>query len=224
MYKNVISKVRTGEVRLSYCHLLEPVKPKDRPNADPKYNCVLLIPKTDAQTMANIRSTIEATAQAALATKFGGVMPPDIYSCIHDGDGVKPNTGRPYGDEAKGHWVLNASSGQKPGVVKQTGVNSQGKPVFVDVPPQEIYSGMYGEVILNFFPYTNGRIGIGCGLNNILKTRDGAPLSGGASADEDFGGVMAGSEAANDFAGNGGMATQPVMRRDPVTGKPIPVT
>ena len=32
----------------------------------------------------------------------------------------------------------------------------------------------------------SGNKGVGAGLNNVIKTEDGARLSGGRSADEDF--------------------------------------
>jgi Protein of unknown function (DUF2815). len=53
---------------------------------------------------------------------------------------------------------------------------------------EEIYSGMYGRVSLNFFAYnTNGNKGISCGLNNVQKTKDGAKLGGGkTNAQDDF--------------------------------------
>ena len=51
---------------------------------------------------------------------------------------------------------------------------------------------MYGRVTVRFFGYSNsGNKGIGCGLGNVLKTRDGEPLAGQASAASDFAGVGA---------------------------------
>ena len=49
---------------------------------------------------------------------------------------------------------------------------------------------MYARVTINFFGYnTAGKRGVGCGLGNVMKTRDGEPLAGGASAAADFAGV-----------------------------------
>ena len=46
---------------------------------------------------------------------------------------------------------------------------------------------MYARVTINFFGYmSNGKKGVGCGLGNVMKTRDGEPLAGGASAASDF--------------------------------------
>ena len=51
----------------------------------------------------------------------------------------------------------------------------------------EVYSGCYGRVSLTFFAYnTNGNRGIACGLNNVQKIRDGEPLGGHMSAEQEF--------------------------------------
>jgi hypothetical protein len=53
---------------------------------------------------------------------------------------------------------------------------------------EDFYSGCWGAVTLNFFPYdSKGNKGVGAGLNNVIKTRDDERLSGGSSADADFG-------------------------------------
>lgn len=91
--------------------------------------------------------------------------------------------GTPYGPECKGCWVITASTKNKPQVVSQSDINTE-------LLPQDIYSGMYARVTINFFGYnTAGKRGVGCGLGNVMKTRDGEPLAGGASAAADFAGV-----------------------------------
>lgn len=176
MYQNIATKVLTGEVRLSYVNLTVPRA--NNPGDKPKYSVQLLIPKTDTATIADINFAIEAAAQKAVNEKWGGVRP-NFAPILHDGDGVKPDAGTPYGPECKGHYVLNASSEQKPGVVDQSNINC-------DLAPQDIYSGMYARVTLNFYGYKNRKTGVGCGLGNVMKTRDGDPLGGGASAASDF--------------------------------------
>ena len=57
----------------------------------------------------------------------------------------------------------------------------------VELAPSDIYSGMYARVTLHFFGYSNsGKKGVGCGLGNVMKTRDGEALAGTASAASDF--------------------------------------
>ena len=54
----------------------------------------------------------------------------------------------------------------------------------------DVYSGCYGFVSVNFFPFNNaGNKGVAAGLNNVLKTRDGDYLGGRTSATSDFGGM-----------------------------------
>lgn len=182
MYNNIPTKVLTGEVRLSYCNLVAPRTNTNDPNAEPKYSVTLLIPKTDTATYQNILSSIEAAAADAQSKIWNGVRPPVMPVPIHDGDGVREN-GTAYGPECKGCWVITASSKQKPQVVHQSDINTE-------LLPQDIYSGMYARVTINFFGYSRaGKRGIGCGLGNVMKTRDGEALAGGASAAADFAGV-----------------------------------
>lgn len=182
MYNNIPTKVLTGEVRLSYANLVEPRANTNDPSATPKYSVTLLIPKTDTATKANIDASIEAAAADAQGKIWNGVRPPVMPTPVHDGDGVREN-GTPYGDECKGCWVITASSKNKPQVVHQSDINTE-------LLPQDIYSGMYARVTINFFGYAKaGKRGVGCGLGNVMKTRDGDPLAGGASAAADFAGV-----------------------------------
>lgn len=191
MYQNDPVKVLTGEVRLSYVHLVEPRVKK--PGDEPKYSVTLLIPKTDYATKADIDASIQAAAQDALSRVWNGAAPPTINVPIYDGDGVRPS-GEPFGDECKGHWVMSASTINKPQVV---GVQN----IAQELPPREIYSGMYARVTIRFFGYSNsGNKGIGCGLGNVMKTRDGDSLSGSTSAASDFAGVGQVAGAASDFA------------------------
>ena len=106
-------------------------------------------------------------------------MPPIIACSIHDGDGVRPSTGEPFGPECKGHWVFTASS-KNPVSLVDAGMN----PI---VQKGELYSGCYARVCVSLFPYnTAGKRGIGIGLEAVQKLRDGEPLGGKASAASDF--------------------------------------
>lgn len=197
MYNNNPTRVLTGECRLSYVNLVAPRVNANDPNSAPKYSVTLLIPKSDKSVKQNIDASIEAAAKEAQAKSWGGVRPPVMPIPIHDGDGVREN-GTPYGPECKGHWVLTAATKNKPQVVHQSDITTE-------LLPQDIYSGMYARVTVNFFSYNRaGKKGIGCGLGNVMKTRDGDPLAGVTSA-------------AADFAGIGESPAQV----NPITGQPI---
>lgn len=206
MYNNNPTRVLTGEVRLSYANLVVPRTNSNDPNAEPKYSVTLLIPKTDEAVKQNIDASIEAAAATAQTKLWGGVRPPIMPIPIHDGDGVREN-GTSYGSECKGCWIITASSKQKPQVVHQSDINTE-------LAPQDIYSGMYARVTINFFGYNRrGKHGIGCGLGNVMKTRDGEPLAGGASAAADFAGIGQTVTAPNPMGIQAGMV-------NPLTGKP----
>lgn len=219
MYQNIPTKVLTGEVRLSYEHLSQPHANPNQPGAEPKYSVTMLIPKTDVATKADIDASIKAAYEKAVAEEWKGARPALRSALIYDGDGLR-NDGSKFGPECAGHWVITASTKRKPQVVDMSNIR-------VELAPQDIYSGMYARVTLNFFAFNvNGNRGVGCGLGNVMKTRDGEPLSGGASAASDFDGIgqsvgpdpMAGYGASS-YQATTGPSTQP--RVNPFTGLPM---
>ncbi len=168
-----LTNVTTGEVRLSYVHLFKPYA--FQAGQAEKYSCTVLVPKTDADTMARINAAIEAAKQRGISDRWNGVQPPYIPTPVYDGDGVRPSDGMAFGDECKGHWVFTASAkADYPPEV----VDRQGNPI---INQSEVYSGMYGRVNVTFYPYAfGGKKGIGCSLGPVQKLRDGEVL--GASA------------------------------------------
>lgn len=178
------TRVVTNEVRLSYCHVFVPyLNPNvTQPGAKPMYSVMVLIPKSDAATKQRIDAAINTAISLGIKEKWAGVCPPQVPNPVHDGDGVRQD-GTPYNPECKGHWVLTAS--QDPDKGKPEIVDAYNNPI---ISQSEVYSGCYGRVSLNFYPYNkNGKKGIGCGLGNIQKLRDGEPLDGKVAAANDFG-------------------------------------
>ena len=202
MYQNNPTKCLPGQVRLSYTHLDPPYSGNN--GGESKYSATLLIPKEDTTTEADIRAAINAAYEQGVKDKWKGMRPQMRYPVIYDGDGVRMN-GTPFGEECKGHWVVTASSKQKPQCVHISNVHAE-------LLPTDVYSGIYARVTINFFPYdSNGSRGVGCGLGNVCKTRDGEPLSGHANAESDF----ADLEQAQ--------PSQPAAapRINPITGQPM---
>lgn len=178
------TSVVTNEVRLSYVNLLQPRA--NQQGGEPRYSVTILLPKSDQVTYQRIMQAIQAAYELGVTTKWNGARPP-LKHPIHDGDGVRPN-GEPFGPECKGHWVFTASSKQKPEIV-----DLELNPI---LDPTKIYSGVYGRVYINFFPYSNsGNRGIGAGLGPVQILRDGEPLGGRVTAEEAFGSAPAPSPA-----------------------------
>lgn len=179
MYQNIPTKCLTGEVRLSYVHLDQP---HSNNGGDPKYGVTLLIPKNDIATAEDLNSSMSVAYENGVMDLWKGSRPVMRYPVIYDGDGTRPS-GEPFGPECKGHWVLSATSKQKPQCVHISNIHSE-------LLPSDVYSGMYARVTINFFPYdASGNRGVGCGLRNVCKTRDGEPLGGFANAESDFAGL-----------------------------------
>lgn len=169
------TSVRLGEVRFSYTAVFQPKKNDD--GTPSKYGVCIIIPKEDTETVNLVKEAIDAAKQRGKLEKWGGKIPANVKSCLRDGDIDRED------DEAfAGCYFLNASSRNKPGVkVLEDGVVSDA------LDEEDFYSGCYGAVTLDFFPYeSSGNKGVGAGLNNVIKTRNGDRLSGGRSADEDF--------------------------------------
>lgn len=166
---------------MSYVHLFKPYAAM--PGQEEKYSVTVLVPKTDTDTMNRINAAIEAAKQKGVTEKWNGQCPPMIPTPVYDGDGVRPSDGLPFGPECKGHWVFTA--GAKVDYPPEV-VDAQCNPI---INQSEVYSGMYGRVSVNFFPYAfGGKKGIGCSLGPVQKTRDGEPLSGSrVSAAQAFG-------------------------------------
>ncbi|WP_394870338.1 DUF2815 family protein [Clostridium butyricum] len=172
MMNQNVTKVITGvNTRLSYFHGWEPVSIN---GGAEKYSVSVLIPKEDKKTIEAINKAIDAAITEGIA-KFGGKKPnkATIKLPLRDGDVERD-------DEAyKGHFFLNANSTTAPQIVDKS-VN----PI---LDRNEVYSGCYARVSLNFYAFnSNGNKGVACGLGNIQKIKDGEPLGGRSNAADDF--------------------------------------
>ena len=166
------TKVITGKnTRLSYFHGWEPTSINGGPE---RYSVSVLIPKDDKETVKAINDAVDAAIEEGIA-KFGGKKPNKaaIKLPLRDGDTERE-------DEAyAGHWFINANSKTAPQIVDKAV-----KPI---LDRDEVYSGCYARVSLNFYAFnSNGNKGIACGLGNIQKIRDGEPLGGRSSATDHF--------------------------------------
>lgn len=170
------TNIRIGEVRFSYANVFAPRANND--GGDEKYSACVIIPKSNKQALKLVQEAIDAAKQVGKTSKWGGKIPANCKSPLRDGDIDRED------DEAfEDCYFLNASTKNKPGVM----VMDDGTPTPA-LGTEDFYSGCYGAVTLNFFAYENsGNKGVGVGLNNLIKTRDGQRLAGGRSADEDFG-------------------------------------
>ena len=169
-------KVITGpNTRWSYVNAWEP---KSINGGTPKFSVSLIIPKSDTKTIAKIKAAIEAAYHEGESKLRGnGKTVPalsTIKNPLRDGDVERPD------DSAYANaYFINANSATAPGIV-----DADRNPVLTR---SEVYSGVYGRASINFYAFnSNGNRGSACGLNNLQKVRDGEPLGGKTSAEDDF--------------------------------------
>lgn len=173
-----MAAITVNNVRVSYVNVL---RPQARPGQEPKYSVTCLLPKADVAGKAAIDAAIGEAVAQGVKSKWHGQQPPSPNICIHDGDGPRPSDGMPFGAECKGMYVFTASCKEnQPPFVVDGQLNS-----IID--PRVVYSGMWANVNVSFFPYnSNGKKGIGCALNGIQKVRDDEPLSSHVTAESAF--------------------------------------
>lgn len=167
------TKVITGEVRLSYCHLFEPHTSFE--NQDAKYSTVILIPKSDTKTINAIKRAQAAALELGKSSKFGGTIPKNWKNTFRDGDEDADLDKNP---EYAGHMYMTVSNKSRPGVVDQAV-----RPIMDQT---EVYSGCYARVAINAFPFNSKAKGVSFGLNNVQKLRDGEPFGNITKAEDDF--------------------------------------
>lgn len=166
-------KVTTRLVRLNYAHL---TKPTTDMNGNERYTAMLTIPKADAKGVKIVKDAIAAAmADESIKAKIGKGS---VRNPLRDGDdpGIDDKS-------RKNCYFLNVSAN-------------------VDYPPKlfnrdytecvdknDIYSGCYGDAVLNLFGYNNnGNKGIGVGILAFRKLKDGQRFDGFSVDESDFAG------------------------------------
>ena len=186
----------TTLVRFSYLNAFEA---KATPSGDLKFSASLLIPKEDVEGIKAIHSAINAAVQKGIDNnKFTQAQVKGLRLPIRDGDAEFETGNR--GPEYKGCFFINATSKNKPGVVKAQ-KDSAPVPIF---DPDDFYSGCHGRADVNFFPYNQaGNRGVGVGLNNLMMVKEGERLDGRQKAEDAFGSYTGeATDVAEDKAGN----------------------
>jgi len=179
-------------VRLSFLNAYIPAKDL---NGVPKYSVTLLIPKT--YNLTDINNAIGAAIANGIKGPWKGYQPPNLQMPLRDGDmyaAQKPDKRQPY----VGNWFINAK--QDP---------EKGKPLMlteqrtVSTNPQDIQSGDYADVVVEFVPYDNKSQGVSCIPKAIRKTRTGERFTNGvteAEAAAALGGVVQGGGGFTDVS------------------------
>jgi hypothetical protein len=105
---DIKTKVITGKVRFSYVHVR---RPKSVNGGEERYGVSLIIPKSDAKTIADIRAATEAAIKAGWV-KFEDAELKELKITLWDGDAE-----RPFDEAYRNCFFINASSKEKPHIV-----------------------------------------------------------------------------------------------------------
>lgn len=164
--------ITTKKVRLSYAHVFEPVL---APGADTaKYSTCVLVDKKDKETLSRIKQACEEAKKNGISSVWNGKLPNGLHMPLRDGDEERPDD-----PNYAGKYFFNCSSKRKPGVV-DSNLNA-----ILD--PEEVYSGCYARVNVNFYPYnSNGNRGVAAGLNHVQKLADGERFGNVITAEAAF--------------------------------------
>ena len=191
MANQTITKCLIGEARMNFCRVFEP---ESFNGGEPKYSVILSFDQSDQALVKKIQDAIDECVEKAKTSMYGGKLPKNFKIVeLKDGDEDYEKDG------FAGMYTLKASSAYKPEVVKKAKV--MGKTQLVPITDEdEFYSGCYGYASVSFFAYDNGvSKGVTCGLNSLLKSRDGERFgNGGGSAAADFADVIDDIEDADD--------------------------
>ena len=184
-----MSQVKTKLVRFCYCHLAEPHAFAE--GQDAKYSVNVLIDKDDEETLKRIVKGYQEALQEGIE-KFGASFkakatqlkrePGSTRGLLVDCDADE----RYSAPEFRNKYMLAVKSNNPVSVgYRKNGVTyaySSKEAIMEDV-----YSGCYGAVSFNFYPFNKVGTGIAAGLNSVLKVKDGEPLGGHSSVTADFG-------------------------------------
>lgn len=170
--------ITLGPVRFSYLNVFTPRAVQ--PGQEPKYSTAVLIPKTDKTSYQKIKAIVDSL-RADVAAKNGGKLPSGFKNPLKDGDAQDADGNRIYDDNYKGMVFFNCSSKEQPTIV--------GKDRQPIADKTQIYSGMWGYINVNLYPYDNVGKGVGIGLNHIMKSKDDAPFSSRVTVADAFAGI-----------------------------------
>lgn len=163
------TEVVTGKDTLfNYLNVNKPKPTQDGTRL--KYSSSLIIPKSDVITKGKIKAAIKAAYEEGQSKLKGNDknVPPlsSLKTPLRDGD-----TDRPNDPVYANSWFMNTNSYKKP-----KAWDANGNEI---MDPSELYSGIYGKAVVNFYAYnTHGSKGIACGFEGLQKLRDGEYLGG----------------------------------------------
>lgn len=160
-------KIITPVFRASFVHVFAPVV--NEQSGKEEYSLKMIFDK-DADL-----SEMKAIIKEAIKEKWGNNPPKSLKLPLKDGNA---------GDldkypEDKDKIISRAKATiARPGIV-----DSHVQPI---MDPNEVYSGCYMRATITAYSYEKGSKGVSFGLQNLMKVKDGEPLTNRTTAEDDF--------------------------------------
>lgn len=164
--------------RVSYPYVFNAQENKNEDGSIRKsYSVVLLFDKT--ADLSAMKAEYERVKKEYLAKEFKGKEPPGFKNPFRDGDEKNFDGNSP---EYAGMTYISfrAQENRKPQVVDAALRQ-------ITQESGQFYAGCYAKVSFSCYGYnTKGNKGVAFSLGNIQKVRDGEPLDGRTTAENDF--------------------------------------
>lgn len=172
------TKIITGKCRAAYAKIMSPVR--NDLNGKEEYSVMLLIPKSDASTISEIKSA----CKEAIASKWPAAVPKGLRNPLKDGDTETRLDGSAMGPEFVDHYFMNVKSDASRHTPEI--VDSKGRKL---ISSDDVVSGDYIRASINAYAYDAGsNRGVAFGLNNVQLVEKGQPLGAGKqTAAQEFG-------------------------------------
>ena len=166
------ANVTTGVVRACFVQI---ATPRDDQSGNPKYSIMLLVPKTDKQTIGALDRAIDQVVEG----DFRGKLPPRGKTPVRDPlNDLDEDGNARSGGHWDGHVYLRANSKNPPAIV-----DAQGKPA---VDREIVRSGDYVRAKLTATSYNvDGNRGVKFYLDAVQFIAKGDPIAAGRG--DDFG-------------------------------------
>lgn len=168
-------KMMTPPFRLSFPNLFEPKLGPDGAGT-PKYSIRMLFPKSATGKDAEMLKAIRDQCAKAAVEFWDGKVPEDLKKPLKDGDKSDKESER-------GHWVMNARTTTKPGVVNARCIELTTKEEI----ERQLYAGCWARATV--LVGANAQYGskyVHLILNNIQFLKDDEPFTGRQSASDEF--------------------------------------
>ena len=185
--KLILGSTPRKPVRFSYLSVFDARLNTESGNNE--FSVAVLIPKENTEDVAAVKAAVEKLKRLTWLDQKKKI-PPGFWNPLRDGDTDTKQNGEEYGEETRGHYILNCKTGEDdpPEVVGTTREKDPktGKLRFARLDRKDIKSGDWGRISINLSSYIKGSSGVGAYLNSVQKTQDGEALSSRSSADDDF--------------------------------------